>query len=101
LGKGFPTWKNELLKFSPEVVFDMLCYIRIHIELALRAKGILIAREPGLEIVVDQETRDKVTELKFLEKSIGKTGQLAIAPASRTFGTSTQDLWQLFLIEKR
>ena len=85
-------------KFPQEVVFDMLCYIRIHIELALRAKGILIARESGLEIVINQETRDKVTELKFLEKSIGKTGQLAIAPMLRT---STQDLWQLFLIEKR
>jgi len=85
-------------KFPPEIVFDMLCYIRINIELALRAKGILIARESGLEIVVDQETRDKIAELKFLEKSIGKTGQFAIAPMLHT---STQDLWQLFLIEKR
>jgi hypothetical protein len=43
--------------------------------------------------------RDTFVELRYLEKSIGRTGMLALQPFIHT---STRDLWQLNLLgEKR
>src|SRR5258707_1116769 len=51
-------------KFQGPIVADILCYLRLHTELALRAKGILMMRESGLEAPVDEATRDKFTEMR-------------------------------------
>src|SRR5208282_4890602 len=40
-------------KFKGPVVADILCYLRLHIELGLRAKGIVMMRENGFEVPVD------------------------------------------------
>jgi RsiW-degrading membrane proteinase PrsW (M82 family) len=85
-------------RFPGEVVADMLCYLRIHLELAVRAKGILLMKEAGFRVPADPETRERLTELRFLEKSIGKTGKLAIAPFLHT---SSRDLWQLYLLDEK
>ena len=46
--------------FRGEVVADMLCYVRLHVELALRAKGILLLRDSGIEAPpLDEETRSR------------------------------------------
>ena len=84
-------------KFRGEVVADMLCLIRIHVELYLRAKGVLLMRQTGFETPPDPETRAKFEELTFLEKSIGKTGKLAIHPLLHT---SSRNLWQLHFLGK-
>jgi protease PrsW len=65
-------------KFKGPVVADLLCYLRLYTELALRAKGILMMNESGFEVSVDEETRAKFEEMRYLESSIGKTGLLAI-----------------------
>ncbi|MEP7058753.1 MAG: PrsW family glutamic-type intramembrane protease, partial [Caldimonas sp.] len=68
---------NELKsKFRGAVVADLLCYLRLYTELALRAKGILMMNESGFEVAVDEETQAKFTEMRYLESSIGKTGLL-------------------------
>ncbi len=77
---------------------DMLCYLRIHLELAIRAKGILMMQGAGFRVPADIEVREKFTELQFLEKSIGKTGRLALLPLLHT---SHRDLWQIYLIDKK
>jgi RsiW-degrading membrane proteinase PrsW (M82 family) len=82
-------------RFTGEVVADMLCFLRIHLELAVRAKGLLLMREAGFRIPVDPEVGEKLAELRFLEKSIGRTGRLAISPVLRT---SNRTLWQLYLL---
>jgi RsiW-degrading membrane proteinase PrsW (M82 family) len=84
-------------KFQGPVVADILCYLRLHTELALRAKGILMMRENGFDVPVDAPTREKFTELRFLEQSIGKTGLLAIQPMLHM---SHKDLWQLHMLER-
>jgi protease PrsW len=84
-------------KFTGPIIADILCYIRLHSELALRAKGLLIMRENGFEVPVDEETRSKFEELSYLLQSIGKTGQLAIQPMLHL---SHKDLWQLNMLEK-
>ena len=83
-------------KFPGPVVVDMLCYLRIYTELAVRAKGVLLMRENGLEVPVGERTREKFAELRYLEKSIGKTGCLAMAPFLQI---ERKDLWQLNVLE--
>lgn len=84
-------------KLDGTVVADMFCYLRVYTELALRAKGLLLARENGLEVEIDAETREKFTELRFLERSIGASGRLTMRPFLQM---TTKDLWQLYVLEK-
>ena len=87
----------SLSRFPGPVVADMLCLLRIHLELSLRAKGVLIARSAGIELPIDDQVRDNFREMKYLERSIGKTGLIAIFPFMRT---SSRDLWQLYMLGK-
>jgi RsiW-degrading membrane proteinase PrsW (M82 family) len=84
-------------KFEGPVVVDMLCYLRVYTELAIRAKAALMARENGIELPVGERTREKFEELHFLEKSIGKTGCLAMKPFLLM---ERKDLWQMHVIDR-
>ena len=84
-------------KFSGTVLADMLCLVRIRLELAIKAKGVLLMKEAGIPVALDDEVKEKLNELKYLEKNIGSTGMLTISPI---FHTSTRDLWQLYILEK-
>ena len=84
-------------RFDGPVVADLLCYLRTRTELALRAKGMLMLRESGFESAPDAATRARFDELEYLEKSIGRTGLLAIKPFMHM---SRRDLWQLYQIER-
>ena len=83
-------------KFEGPIVVDMLCYLRVYTELAIRAKAALIAREHGIELPVGERTREKFEELRYLEKSIGKTGCLAMKPFLQI---ERKDLWQMHVID--
>lgn len=84
-------------KFRGPVVVDMLCYLRIYTELALRAKGVLMMRENGIETTVGKRTREKFAELRFLEHSIGRTGRLAMQPFLQM---DRKDYWQINVLEE-
>ena len=85
-------------RFRGEDLADMLCLLRLHGELALRAKGVLLLRESGMEeLALDDETRDKLAELAQLERAIGRTGMLALRPLMMATG---KDIWQLKLLER-
>lgn len=81
--------------FAGEVIADMLCWLRIQVELSIKAKGIMLMREAGFRPQVDPATKAKLAELDYLEDSIGKTGILAIAPVVHA---SRRDVWQLQLL---
>jgi RsiW-degrading membrane proteinase PrsW (M82 family) len=84
-------------RFRGEDLADMLCLLQLHGELALRAKGILLLHESGMEVPkLDQETRDKLVELEQLKHSIGRTGMLMLRPFMMATG---KDIWQLKLLE--
>jgi protease PrsW len=85
-------------RFPGPVLADMLCLLQVHLELAARAKGILIAREAGIEIPTGDDTRANLGELRYLERAIGPTGRLAITPLLRT---SSRDLWQIYMLRER
>src|SRR5207302_322598 len=46
-------------RFQGLVVADLLAYLRLYTELALRAKGVLLMRESGFDVPVDEATREK------------------------------------------
>lgn len=84
-------------RFSGPVVADMLCLLRTQLELGIRAKGLLLAREMGLEMEVGDDARAGLQELRYLEGAIGRTGLLALKPILRR---TSQDLWQVYLLER-
>jgi protease PrsW len=67
-------------RFAGTVVVDMLCLLRLHAEVSLRAKGILMMREAGFDAPTDPALAEKLREIEYLRKSIGRAGMLAIAP---------------------
>jgi len=85
-------------RFPGPVVADMLCWLQLHLELGLRAKGLLLARAAGIDLPVDPALRESFAEMKFLERSIGPTGKLAMLPLRRGSG---RDLWQLRMLAER
>jgi len=82
-------------KFEGPIVADLLCYLRLHTELAIRAKGLLMMRESGFENKTGEETKAKLEELRYLEGSIGATGKLAIKPF---MAMSQKDLWKIYML---
>jgi RsiW-degrading membrane proteinase PrsW (M82 family) len=85
-------------RFPPPTVVDMVCLLRLRLELSIRAKGILLARQSGFEVPADPDMEGRFTELKFLERSIGRTGLLAMSPL---FHFSDRDLWQYHMIGRK
>jgi RsiW-degrading membrane proteinase PrsW (M82 family) len=84
-------------QFKSEIIADMLCLLRLHLELSVRAKGILLMREAGFREPPDPEVKEKFSELNYLRKAIGPTGLMAVAPV---MNTSSRDLWQMYMLEQ-
>lgn len=84
--------------FDPAVVADMLCLLRLRLELSIRAKGILILQKAGGKPRPDPEVEEKFRELEYLEETIGKTGLAALHPILHY---SDRDLWQYHLLAAR
>lgn len=83
-------------RFKGPVVADILCYLRMHTELALRAKGLLMMRENGFDPKIDATTRAQFAEMRYLARSIGTTGRLAMMPLLHQ---GRKDVWQLGMLE--
>jgi RsiW-degrading membrane proteinase PrsW (M82 family) len=83
--------------FSGEVVADLLCYLRLHVELAMRAKGLLLMREAGIEMPLDEATQARFEEMRYLESAVGPTAMRALKPLMHI---SARDLWQLYMLGK-
>lgn len=97
VGKYITTLRGH---FAPETIVDMMCLLGVRAELAIRAKGILMMREAGFEPPPDpaqkDQLKDKLRELRYLERSIGKTGLIALHPFLHTH---TRDRWQLTVLD--
>ena len=78
--------------FSPAIRGDMLCLLQLTIELSVRGKGDLLLREAGLDVPHDPEIDAQFQELAYLEKSIGRTGLLALKPL---LSQTPRDLWEM------
>ncbi len=82
-------------RFSGPVVIDMLCLLRLELELSVQAKAMLLARESGLELPITSDLHDSFREIEYLRASIGRTGLLALKPLQVTSG---RDLWHRYLL---
>lgn len=78
--------------FPPAVRGDMLSLLQLTSELSARAKSELLLRELGVEVEPDSELEGLLAELRYLEKSIGPTGMLAIRPL---LSQTPRDLWEM------
>jgi RsiW-degrading membrane proteinase PrsW (M82 family) len=84
-------------RFAGTVVADMLCLLRIQLELSIRARGLLMAREAGIPFPVGADVAASLNELRYLEKSIGRTGLLALKPLEVRSG---RDFWEVYLLQQ-
>jgi len=83
--------------FPYNVVADLFEYLKIHLELSMQAKGILLARKLGVVTQPDVHTRSMFDELKVLEERIGPTAKLAIHPFLRR---SSRELWEVHMLSQ-
>jgi RsiW-degrading membrane proteinase PrsW (M82 family) len=83
--------------FPPEVRGDMLTLLHLTLEISARAKGDLMLREAGLEVRPDPALESHFRELRYLEKSIGPTGMLAVRPL---LSQTPRDLWEMHHIQR-
>jgi RsiW-degrading membrane proteinase PrsW (M82 family) len=84
-------------RFDGTVVADMFCLLRIELELAVQAKARLIAQQAGLQLPVDPDIHAALGERDYLQRSIGRTGLLALEPLRVT---SHRDYWHQHLLRQ-
>jgi RsiW-degrading membrane proteinase PrsW (M82 family) len=61
-------------------VADMFCLLRLELELSIRARGLLMAREAGMAAPVGDDIARSVDEIQYLRRQIGPTGLAALNP---------------------
>ena len=81
--------------FPYNVVADLFEYLKIHLELSMQAKGILLARKLGVITQPDENTKSMFDVLKALDERIGPTAKLAIQPFLRR---SSRELWEIHML---
>src|SRR4030095_6001744 len=59
---------------------DMLCLLRVELELSVQAKAAVMVREAGVILPVHDDARYALEEVQYLRASIGTTGILALKP---------------------
>ncbi|MGH8014583.1 MAG: PrsW family glutamic-type intramembrane protease [Candidatus Zixiibacteriota bacterium] len=83
--------------FPYNVVADLFEYLKIHLELSMQAKGILLARKLGVVTQPEPNIRKKFDELITLDTRIGPTAKLAIHPFLRR---SSRELWEVHMLSQ-
>ena len=92
----FGAYLRELRqRFPGHVVADMLCLLRVELELSIQAKAMLIARDAGVIMPVHPDARSATDEIRYLRSSIGTTGLLALNPVQVT---THRDDWHRYLL---
>jgi hypothetical protein len=92
----FGAYLRELRqRFPGPVVVDMLCLLRVELELSIQAKAVLIARDAGITMPPHPDARRGVDEIRYLRASIGRTGLLALHPINVS---SHRDDWHRYLL---
>ena len=95
----FGRYLQELrARMSGAVVADMFCLLRLELELSIQAKAMLLARDAGVDVPVDDDLAASLMERRCLQQSIGRTGLLALKPLQVT---SHKDQWHRHLLQQR
>jgi len=92
----FGTYLHELReRFPGHVVADMLCLLRVELEVSIQAKAVLLARDAGVMMPVHPDALSAAAEIRHLRSSIGTTGLLALHPVQVS---SHRDDWHRYLL---
>jgi RsiW-degrading membrane proteinase PrsW (M82 family) len=95
----FGTYLESLkARFPHHVVVDMYCLLRVELELAIQAKGWLLAAEAGLNAPVHPDAAAALEEAAWLRRSIGWTGLVALRPLHVT---TDRDAWHKHVLTRR
>jgi RsiW-degrading membrane proteinase PrsW (M82 family) len=95
----FGRYLRELRARMPgPIVTDMFCLLRLELELSIQAKAMLLAREAGVDVPVDEDLAASLEERRYLHQSIGTIGLLALKPLQVT---SHRDTWHRHLLQQR
>ena len=85
--------------FPAEVYFDIICYVELYIELAVAAKSRFMTREAGLDEPLDEAARsryrEQYAEFKDLEKALGKSARMTVAPVVKFYPADRKALEEL------
>jgi len=90
--------KSVKESFPPEVFFDIICYVQLNMELSVAAKSRVMIRESGLtqELPLSEEQKELIrsqfVEYRQLEKNIGKTARMTIAPVVKYYPADLKSL---------
>lgn len=94
----FGRYLRELRARMPgPVVADMFCLLRLELELSVQAKAMLLARERGVDVPIDDDLAASLAERRYLQQSIGTLGLLALKPLQVT---SYRDTWHRHLLQQ-
>jgi RsiW-degrading membrane proteinase PrsW (M82 family) len=72
--------------FPPEDFFDMICFVQLHVRLSVASRSRVMLWESGLErdLPLTDEMKELIlsqyTEYRLLEKRLGNTARMTIAP---------------------
>ena len=82
--------------FPPNVYFDIICYVRLLIELSVSAKTRFMLHEVGMDEPLEANKKElymsQFVELGELEKNIGPSAKMTIAPIVKLSPADTQAL---------
>lgn len=85
--------------FPPEDFFDIICYVQLNVELSVAAKSRFMMREAGLDLPLEKEQVEtylsQYEEFKILEKRLGKSARMAIAPVVKFYPADRKALEDL------
>ena len=72
--------------FPPEDFFDMICFVQLHVRLSVASRSRVMLWESGLErdLPLTDEMKELIlsqyTEYRLLEKRLGNTARMTVAP---------------------
>ena len=82
--------------FPPNVYFDIICYVRLQIELSVAAKTRFMLHEVGMDEPLEANKKElymsQFVELIELEKNIGPSAKMTITPIVKLSPADTQAL---------
>jgi hypothetical protein len=75
--------------FSPEMFFDVICYVKLNVELSIAAKSRFMLREAKLDLPLEEEQAKNILaqyeEYCVLEKRLGQSARITIAPVVKFY----------------
>ena len=86
-------------QFPPEVFFDIICFVQLHVELSVAAKSRFMMREAGMDLPLEDAQKqlylEQYAEFKSLEKRLGRSAKMTIAPVVKFYPADRKALEDL------